>query len=53
MNEGLFSAYSALPAWKELLQKLHTERCLSLSGLPEGEKPFFAAALAAFNAPIR
>ncbi len=46
MNEGLFSAYSALPAWKELLQKLHTERCMSLSGLAEGERPFFAAALA-------
>ncbi|MCE5342545.1 MAG: transcription-repair coupling factor [Eubacteriales bacterium] len=46
MNEGLFSAYSALPAWKELLEKLKTENCIALGGMAEGEKPFFAAALA-------
>jgi transcription-repair coupling factor (superfamily II helicase) len=46
MNEGLFSAYTALPAWKELLEKLKTENCIALSGMAEGEKPFFAAALA-------
>ncbi|NCB06164.1 MAG: hypothetical protein EOM69_11695 [Clostridia bacterium] len=46
MNEGLFSAYTALPSWKELISKLQTERCLSVSGMAEGEKPFFAAALA-------
>ena len=46
MNEGLFSAYSALPAWKELLAKLPVDRCIALTGLAEGEKPFFATALA-------
>ncbi len=46
MNEGLFSAYSALPAWKELLARLPKEACIALAGMAEGEKPFFAAALA-------
>lgn len=46
MNEGLFSAYSTLPVWKELLAKLPAEPCIALSGMAEGEKPFFAAALA-------
>lgn len=46
MNEGLFSAYSGLPAWKELLVKLPQEACIALTGMAEGEKPFFAAALA-------
>ena len=46
MNEGLFSAYSALEEWKQLLQKLPAERCIALGGMAEGEKPFFAAALA-------
>jgi transcription-repair coupling factor (superfamily II helicase) len=46
MNEGLFSAYSALPAWKELLARLPQESCTALTGMAEGEKPFFAAALA-------
>ncbi len=46
MNEGLFSAYAALPEWKELLEKLKTESCIALGGMTEGEKPFFAAALA-------
>ena len=45
MNEGLFSAYSALPAWKELLSQLHGTDCIALTGLSEGEKPFLAAAL--------
>ncbi|HPS80597.1 MAG TPA: transcription-repair coupling factor, partial [Candidatus Limiplasma sp.] len=46
MNEGLFSAYSALEEWKALLKKLPEERCIALTGMSEGEKPFFAAALA-------
>ena len=46
MNEGLFSAYSALPAWKELTEQLQSQQCLSVTGMAEGEKPFFAAALA-------
>ena len=46
MNEGLFSAYSALPEWKQLLASLQSESCIALSGMAEGEKPFFAAALA-------
>lgn len=46
MNEGLFSAYSALPEWKELLSKLPSDNCIALGGMTEGEKPFFASALA-------
>ena len=46
MNEGLFSAYSALPAWRDLLARLPKENCIALTGMAEGEKPFFAAALA-------
>ena len=46
MNEGLFSAYSALPEWKQLLQLIQSDSCISLSGMADGEKPFFAAALA-------
>ena len=46
MNEGLFSAYSALPEWKELLHTLPDEPCIALNGMCEGEKPFFTAALA-------
>ncbi len=46
MNEGLFSAYSALPQWKELLSGLNRQNCIALSGMAEGERPFFAAALA-------
>jgi hypothetical protein len=46
MNEGLFTAYAALSEWKELLEKLKTESCVALGGMTEGEKPFFAAALA-------
>ena len=33
MNEGLFSAYSALPAWKELLASLPQDTCIALAGM--------------------
>lgn len=46
MNEGLFSAYAALPEWKTLLEQLPAQPCLALAGMAEGERPFFAAALA-------
>ncbi|MDD3214408.1 MAG: CarD family transcriptional regulator, partial [Eubacteriales bacterium] len=46
MNEGLFSAYSALPQWKQLITHLSNADTVALSGMAEGEKPFFAAALA-------
>ena len=46
MNEALFNGYSALPAWTALFDRLSGDACLSLSGMTEGEKPFFAAALA-------
>ncbi|MFH1512296.1 MAG: hypothetical protein ABIG45_02965, partial [Bacillota bacterium] len=45
MNESLFAGYSALPAWPALLDHLFKQNCISLSGMAEGEKPFFAAAL--------
>jgi transcription-repair coupling factor (superfamily II helicase) len=46
MNEGLLNAYSALPQWKELLTKISGRTCVAVGGMAEGEKPFFAAALA-------
>ena len=46
MNEGLFSAYSALPEWKQLLGAARGATCVALQGMCEGERPFFAAALA-------
>ncbi|HPF88501.1 MAG TPA: transcription-repair coupling factor [Candidatus Limiplasma sp.] len=46
MNEGLFTRYTALPAWTALFDHLSDTACLSLAGMTEGEKPFFAAALA-------
>ncbi|HNX61465.1 MAG TPA: transcription-repair coupling factor [Candidatus Limiplasma sp.] len=46
MNEGLFSAYSALPQWKELLARVKARSCVAVGGLSEGERPFFAAAVA-------
>ena len=46
MNEGLFSAYSALPQWKELLARVKARNCVAVGGLSEGERPFFAAAVA-------
>ncbi len=45
MNEGLFNGYTALPAWTALFDHLPGVTCLSVSGMAEGEKPFFAAAL--------
>ncbi|MBR6570877.1 MAG: hypothetical protein IKK75_10540, partial [Clostridia bacterium] len=46
MNEGLFTAYYDLPQWKKLLSRLNAGQCTSLSEIAEGERPFFAAALA-------
>jgi transcription-repair coupling factor (superfamily II helicase) len=46
MNGALFTGYSALPAWTALFDRLSHPSCLSLTGMAEGEKPFFAAALA-------
>ncbi len=46
MNDALFTGYSALPAWTALFDRLSAASCLSLTGMAEGEKPFFAAALA-------
>ena len=45
MNDALFTGYSALPAWTALFDRLSGPACLSLTGMTEGEKPFFAAAL--------
>lgn len=46
MNEALLTGYTALPAWTALFARLSGAVCLSLSGMTEGEKPFFASALA-------
>ena len=46
MNEGLFSAYSAMPTWQELLTQLKQTGCTALTGTAEGERSFLAAALA-------
>ena len=46
MNEGLFSAYSAIPTWQELLTQLKQTGCTALTGTAEGERSFLAAALA-------
>lgn len=45
MNEGLFSAYSQLPAWNELLSRLDSASSTACVGIVEGERPFLAAAL--------
>ena len=45
MNEALFKPYAALPAWTALFNQLSGTPCLNLTGMTEGEKPFFAAAL--------
>ena len=46
MNEALLTVYQALPAWTALFARLPEAPCLSLTGMAEGEMPFFAAALA-------
>ena len=46
MNEGLFTAYYDLPQWHKLLSRLNAGDCTALSEIPEGERPFLAAALA-------
>jgi len=45
MNEGLFSAYSAMPQWQELLTLTQQPGCSAVYELAEGERPFLAAAL--------
>ena len=45
MNEGLFSAYHALPQWQELLTTIKAPGCSAVYELAEGERPFLAAAL--------
>ncbi len=45
MNEGLFSAYSALPQWQQLLDATKQPGCSAVYELAEGERPFLAAAL--------
>ena len=45
MNEGLFTAYQSLPAWKRLLERIAQEGCTALYEIAEGERPFLAAAL--------
>ncbi len=45
MNEGLFSAYSSLPQWQELLELTKKPGCSAIYELAEGERPFLAAAL--------
>ena len=46
MNEGLFTAYQGLPAWDELVAGLQPAQSIACVGIAEGERPFFAAALA-------
>ncbi len=46
MNEGLFTAYQALPSFQALLAHARTTGSLAVTGLAEGERAFLAAALA-------
>ncbi len=50
MNEAIFQSYTALPAWTALFNQLSDQACLNLTGMTDGEKPFFAAALAQASA---
>ena len=45
MNEGLFTAYQSLPAWKRLTERIGESGCTALYEIAEGERPFLAAAL--------
>ena len=45
MNEGLFSAYESRDEWKTLVERLGRAGCTSVYEIPEGERPFLAAAL--------
>ena len=45
MNEGLFTAYQSLPAWKRLMERIGESGCTALYEIAEGERPFLAAAL--------
>ena len=46
MNEGILTAYQGLPQWERLLCRLEKGDCTALGEIPEGERPFLAAALA-------
>ena len=37
MNEGLFTAYQSLPAWKRLLERIRKGGCTALYEIAEGE----------------
>lgn len=45
MNEGLFTAYQSLPAWKRLMSASGRADAPPLYEIAEGERPFLAAAL--------
>ena len=45
MNEGLFTAYQGMQQWEQLLQRLQPGDCTAVCEIPEGERPFLAAAL--------
>ena len=45
MNEGLFTAYQGVPEWQALLGRLNDGDCTAITDIPEGERPFLAAAL--------
>lgn len=39
MNEGLFTAYQSLPAWKRLMERIGEGGCTALYEIAEGERP--------------
>ena len=41
MNEGLFTAYQSLPAWKRLMERIGEGGCTALYEIAEGERPFW------------
>ena len=45
MNEGLITAYQGMQQWEQLLQRLQPGDCTTVCEIPEGERPFLAAAL--------
>ena len=45
MNEGLFTAYQGVAEVEALLTRLKAGDCTAVSQIPEGERPFLAAAL--------
>ena len=46
MNEGLFSAFSGLKEWNDLLERVRAPGITSVYNVAEGERAFTAAALA-------